>query len=101
MTKADLVKAVSSETGYARKDVAVIVDTFLSMVKEKMKEGNHIEIRQFGTYKLKVRSSRVGRNPKTNETVQVAARVIPTFKFSREFKQEVLATLKPENIEKK
>ncbi len=86
MTKADLVRVISAETGIIRKDVALAVDAFLDSVKDSMKEGKHIEIRGFG---LKGRKSRIGRNPKTDEKVEVPARIVPTFKFSRAFKEEV------------
>jgi len=89
MTKADLVRVVSAETGIIRKDVALAIDAFLESIKESMKEGKHIEIRGFGTYKLKVRKARLGRNPKTEKKVDVPSRVVPTFKFSRAFKDEV------------
>jgi len=89
MTKADLVRNVSTETGIIRKDVALAVDAFLEAVKDAMKDGKHIEIRGFGTFKLKVRKERIGRNPKTEEKVKVPSRVVPTFKFSRAFKEDV------------
>ena len=89
MTKADLVRNVSAETGIIRKDVALAVDAFLEAIKDSMKDGKHIEIRGFGTFKLKVRKERIGRNPKTEEKVKVPSRVVPTFKFSRAFKEEV------------
>ncbi len=89
MTKADLVKTISQETGIIRKDVAIVVDTFLDAVKDSMKEGHHIEIRGFGTFKLKIRKPRIGRNPKTADKVPVPERVVPTFKFSRAFKDDV------------
>ncbi len=89
MTKADLVRIVSAETGIIRKDVALAIDAFLESVKDSMKDGKHIEIRGFGTFKLKLRKERIGRNPKTEEKVVVPKRVVPTFKFSRAFKDEV------------
>ena len=89
MTKADLVRVISAETGIIRKDVALAVDAFLDSVKDSMKDGKHIEIRGLGTFKLKERKSRIGRNPKTDEKVEVPARIVPTFKFSRAFKEEV------------
>lgn len=89
MTKADLVRVISAETGIIRKDVALAVDAFLDSVKDSMKDGKHIEIRGFGTFKLKERKARIGRNPKTDEKVEVPARIVPTFKFSRAFKEEV------------
>lgn len=89
MTKADLVKKISQETGIIRKDAAIIVDAFLDSIKESLQKGKHIEIRGFGTYKLKSRRPRMGRNPKTEEKVPVPERVVPTFKFSRAFKDEI------------
>lgn len=90
MTKADLVKIISENTGIIRKDVAVVVDSLLQSIKDSLGKGNHIEIRGFGTFKLKTRKPRVGRNPKTDEKVPVPARTVPTFKFSREFKTSVV-----------
>ena len=98
MTKADLVKNISTDTGIIRKDVAVVVDALLNAIKEIMNEGNHIEIRHFGTFKLKVRKARIGRNPKTSTKVDVPERVVPTFKFSREFKDGILNKVKPSQL---
>jgi nucleoid DNA-binding protein len=90
MTKADLVKIISENTGIIRKDVAVVVDALLQSIKDSLAKGNHIEVRGFGTFKLKTRKPRVGRNPKTDEKVPVPERTVPTFKFSREFKGNVV-----------
>jgi len=90
MTKADLVKIISENTGIIRKDVAVVVDSLLKSVKDSLIDGNHIEIRGFGTFKLKTRKPRVGRNPKTDQKVPVPQRTVPTFKFSRDFKVSVV-----------
>lgn len=90
MTKADLVKIISENTGIIRKDVAVVVDSLLKSIKDSLIEGNHIEIRGFGTFKLKTRKPRVGRNPKTDQKVPVPQRTVPTFKFSRDFKVSVV-----------
>ncbi len=90
MTKADLVKIISENTGIIRKDVAVVVDALLKSVKDSLIEGNHIEIRGFGTFKLKSRKPRMGRNPKTDQKVPVPKRTVPTFKFSRDFKLAVI-----------
>jgi len=90
MTKADLVKIISENTGIIRKDVAVVVDALLQSIKDSLAQGNHSEVRGFGTFKLKTRKPRVGRNPKTDEKVPVPERTVPTFKFSREFKGNVV-----------
>jgi nucleoid DNA-binding protein len=99
MTKASLVKEISAETGFVCKDVATMLNSLLVIIKSKMKDGKHIEIRHFGTFKLKTRKPRVGRNPKTNDKVPVPERVVPTFKFSREFKMDIVNNVKPEQIE--
>ena len=90
MTKADLVKIISENTGIIRKDVAVVVDSLLKSIKDCLIDGNHIEIRGFGTFKLKTRKPRMGRNPKTDQKVPVPKRTVPTFKFSRDFKMSVI-----------
>jgi nucleoid DNA-binding protein len=92
MTKADLVKRVSESTGIIRKDVAAVTDALFQGIKDILAEGHHIEIRGFGTYRLKTRKPRMGRNPKTDEKVPVPERTVPTFKFSREFKNNVIKT---------
>lgn len=86
MTKADLVEKVAEETGLTRTDVAVVVDRFLEVVKKAVEQGHNIEIRGFGTFKIKVRKSRKARNPRTGEVVPVPDRKVPVFKPSNEFK---------------
>ena len=95
MTKAELVRDISSETGIIRKDVAIVVDSFLNAIKESLKRGNHIEIRHFGTFKLKARKARIGRNPRTSIKVDVPERVVPSFKYSREFKTDIIKNVDP------
>jgi len=89
MTKAELVREISYDTGIIKKDVAIVVDAFLEATIESLKSNKHIEIRGFGTFKNKVRQGGIGRNPKTGVEVEIPVRVIPTFKFSRSFKKAV------------
>ena len=86
MTKADLVEQVAEKTGLTRTDVAVVVDTFLDTIKKSMEMGNNIEIRGFGTFKIKLRKARKAHNPRTGEEVPVPDRKVPVFKPSNEFK---------------
>lgn len=90
MTKAELVEKIAEKTGLTRTDVAVIVDGFLDAIKQAMKEGNNIEIRGFGTFKIKPRKARKARNPRTGEEVPVPDRIVPVFKPSNEFKELIL-----------
>ncbi len=86
MTKADLVERVTEKTGLTRTDVAVVVDGLLETIKSAMEEGNNIELRGFGTFKIKTRKARKARNPRTGEEVPVPDRKVPVFKPSNEFK---------------
>ena len=85
MTKADLVEQVAEAIGpgITKKECALVVDGFLNAVKRALAQGNGIEIRGFGTFKLRHRKARMARNPRTGEPVRVPARVSPVFKPSK------------------
>jgi nucleoid DNA-binding protein len=89
MTKADIVDEIAEKTGLTKKDVADTVDEFLHAVCKALSVGKHIEIRGFGTFKVKDRKSRVARNPRTGDPVNVPARKVPVFKVSKELKEMV------------
>lgn len=99
MTKADLVEMVAERTGFTKTDVHVICDILLDIIKEVMSDGHNIEIRRFGTFKLKIRKPRMARNPRTGEPVPIGKRVVPVFKPSNEFKEQIAVA--PEELEKK
>ena len=86
VTKADLVERVADMTGFTKTETAVICEGFLQAIKDVMAEGNNIEIRRFGTFKLKSRKPRIARNPRTGEPVPIKRRIIPVFKPSKAFK---------------
>ncbi len=91
MTKADLVDEIAQRTGLTKKDVAETVDEFLDGVARALVAGKHIEIRGFGTFKVKDRKPRIARNPRTGEQVPVPSRKVPVFKVSKELKDKVAA----------
>src|SRR5512138_2084694 len=86
MTKADLVEEVSRVTELTRKDSEVIVDTLFDSVIKALKAGDKLEVRGFGSFRVRQRNARVGRNPKTGEKVEVPAKRVPYFKPSKELK---------------
>jgi integration host factor subunit beta len=86
MTKADLVEEVSRVTELTRKDSEVIVDTLFESVIKALKTGDKLEVRGFGSFRVRQRNARVGRNPKTGEKVEVPAKRVPYFKPSKELK---------------
>ena len=86
MTKDDIVDKIASGTGVTKLETEAIVEGFFSTVIDSLKNGNGIEIRGFGTYKVKKKNARQARNPKTGEQVFVPEHYVPTFKFSKDFK---------------
>ena len=86
MTKADLVEEVSRITELTRKDSEVIVDQLFDSVIKALKAGDKLEVRGFGSFRVRQRNARVGRNPKTGEKVEVPAKRVPYFKPSKELK---------------
>ena len=91
MTKADLVEEVAKVTELTRKDSEVIVDTLLESVIKALKAGDKLEVRGFGSFRVRQRNARVGRNPKTGEKVEVPAKRVPYFKPSKELKDLINA----------
>lgn len=91
MTKADLVEQVAEAIGpgLTKKECALVVDGFLNAVKHALARGEGIEIRGFGTFKVRYRKARMARNPRTGEPVSVPARAAPVFKPSKHLRAQV------------
>jgi len=96
MTKADLVEQISESIGpgVTKKDCAMVVDGFLNAVKQALVAGEHIELRGFGTFKVRERKARTARNPRSGESVEVPSRTVPVFKPSRHLRDDVAAGAK-------
>lgn len=86
MTKADLVEEVARVIEVSRRDSEAIVDAIFDSIVRSLKNGEKIEIRGFGSFRLRERKARVGRNPKTGDRVQVPAKRVPYFKPSKELR---------------
>jgi integration host factor subunit beta len=89
MTKADLIEEVARITDVTRRDSEVIVESIFDSIVHSLRAGDKIEIRGFGSFRTRQRNSRVGRNPKTGDRVEVPAKKIPFFKPSKELKDLV------------
>ena len=95
MTKADLVEQVTAQIArtagpmISKKDCARVVDAFLEAIKTAMKDQKNIEVRGFGTFKIRQRKTRMARNPRTGAPVEVSARPVPVFKPSKELRAMV------------
>jgi integration host factor subunit beta len=95
MTKADLVERVTEQISrtagpmISKKDCAHVVDAFLEAIKEALQNQKNIEVRGFGTFKIRHRKTRMARNPRTGSPVEVSARPVPVFKPSKELRAMV------------
>ena len=91
MTKADLVEQVAHAIGrrVTRRECGLVVDAFLDAVREALARGEGIELRGFGTFKVRHRKARTALNPRTGETVEVAAYDVPVFRPSKLLRSRV------------
>ncbi|RMF20177.1 MAG: integration host factor subunit beta [Gammaproteobacteria bacterium] len=95
MTKSELVELIASkQPQLSVKDVELAVKTILDHMSHALSQGQRIEIRGFGSFSLHYRAPRVGRNPKTGETVQLPAKYVPHFKPGKELREQVNDGLK-------
>ncbi len=90
MTKSELINAVAERLPYlTRKDAEIIVNTIFDSMVDALVGGDRIEIRGFGSFKVKSRGDREGRNPKTGETVHIPAKRMPFFKIGKELYERI------------
>ncbi|MEM6457572.1 MAG: integration host factor subunit beta [Acidobacteriota bacterium] len=87
MTKANLVDEVAQQIDLTKKHAEVIVNTVFESIVASLHEGEKIELRGFGSFRIRQRNARIGRNPKTGEKVNVPAKRIPYFKPGKELKE--------------
>ncbi len=87
MTKADLIDEVAKNSLLSKKDAEAIVQAVLDSIVESLKDGGKVELRGFGSFRLRERSSREGRNPKTGEKVFVPAKKVPYFKPGKDLRE--------------
>ena len=89
MTKADLITKVAEKERIPLKVSKVIVDTVFGVMMESLEKGDRIEIRGFGSFKVKHFKNYKGRNPKTGQIVEVRPKKVPFFKVGKELKEKV------------
>ncbi len=93
MTKAELVDEVARVVQLTKKQAETIVNIVFDSIVESLRAGEKIELRGFGSFRLRSRKSRTGRNPKTGEKVEVPSKKIPYFKPGKELKELINKTL--------
>jgi integration host factor subunit beta len=87
MTKADLVEKVANEADMTKKDAEQLVEIIFDSITETLNRGEKIELRGFGSFRVRERNSRKGRNPKTGSSVDIPAKRVAYFKPGKELKE--------------
>ena len=89
MNKAELVDAVAAKTGATKKDTEATVKAFVDAVTEALKKGDKVQLIGFGSFEVRKRAARKGRNPQTGEEIKIAASKSPVFKAGKALKDAV------------
>ena len=89
MTKADIVKNISDQTGVDKTDVQMIAEKFMDEIKNSLQKNNNVYLRGFGSFIIKTRAEKTGRNISQNTAVIIPAHNIPSFKPSKTFVDSV------------
>ena len=89
MNKAELVYAITQKTEMSKKDVDLVVTATFEAIKEALKEGERISLVGFGTFAVKERAARTGKNPATGEEIEIAACKVPTFAAGKTLKDAI------------
>ena len=89
MNKADLVGKVADKAGLTKKDAEKAINAFVASVQEALVKKDKVQLIGFGTFEVKERAARTGRNPQTGETIKIAASKAPVFKVGKALKDAV------------
>ncbi len=89
MTKSELIEAIAQKQGITKSRAELVVNCVFSAMTDAMSQGDHIEIRGFGSFSIRDYRPYTGRNPRTNEPVAVGAKKLPFFKVGKELKELV------------
>lgn len=89
MNKAEFVSAVADAAELSKADAASAVDAVIEVIKATLKSGDNLSLVGFGTFEVRERAARTGRNPRTGEVIQIKASKIPSFKAGKALKDAV------------
>ena len=89
MNKTELIAAVAEKTGMTKKDAERVINATVDTITEALVKGEKVSMSGFGIFEVKAREARMGRNPRTNETMEIPATRLPAFKASKTLKDSV------------
>ena len=89
LTKKDLVNSIYMQIGFSKKITELIIDDFFNIILDELITNNKVKIAKFGTFILRKKKERIGRNPKTGIEAKISSRKVVTFKPSRHVKEKI------------
>ncbi|HDR7494923.1 TPA: HU family DNA-binding protein [Bacillus cereus] len=89
MNKTELIQKVASETGLKRPQASLAVDTVLESIQQALQNGDNVQLIGFGTFEVRERAAREGRNPNTGESLIIPAKKAPAFKAGKQLKKAI------------
>ena len=89
MNKAELIAAAAEKAELSKKDTEAAVNAVVEVITKALKKGDKVQLVGFGSFETRKRAARVGRNPRTKETIKIAASKVPTFKAGKALKDAV------------
>lgn len=89
MNKTDLIKEMAEKSNLSQKEAASALEAFMSTITDSLKNGISVVVPGFGSFSVKDRAARTGRNPQTGQTIQIAAARVPHFKAGSKLKEDV------------
>ena len=89
MNKTELIAVVAENAGLTKKDTERVLNACIDAITAQLRQGNKVQLSGFGTFEVKHREARVGRNPVTRETVKIPEGKVPTFKPSQVLKETI------------
>ena len=89
MNKTELISSVAEAAGVSKKDTEQVLNAFFNTVQETLKQDDKVQIPGFGSFEVRERAARTGRNPHTGETIEIAAAKVPAFKPGKSLKDTI------------
>ena len=89
MNKTELIAGMAEETGLSKKDCETVLNAFTAQVEKALKDGDKVQLVGFGSFEVRARAERTGRNPKTKEAITIPASKAPVFKAGKALKDSI------------
>ncbi|EKS8372196.1 HU family DNA-binding protein [Bacillus thuringiensis] len=89
MNKTELIQKVAIQTGLKRTQASLAVDSVFASIRETLQNGDNVQLIGFGSFEVRERAAREGRNPQTGESITIPARKVPAFKAGKALKEAV------------